>query len=247
MWMPIRRIFHAWIFLGTIMLAWIDTAAGQDAVTGPAGFVPLFNGKDFHGWEGNLEFFRIEAGAIVAGRLTDRIPRNEFLCTEREYDDFELRLQVKGSREHVNGGIQIRSQRIPDHHEVSGYQVDTGTIGTAFIRRMIDDKGAQQANIARSGVANIWGSLYDESRRNKFLAVGDQTKLPGLIKATDWNEFVVRCQGNRIQIWINEFQTVDYTESDQGIPLSGIIGLQIHSGPAVEISYRNLVIKELSD
>ena len=48
----------------------------------PERFTPLFNGTDFEGWEGNLEFFRIEERAVVAGRLTEPIPRNEFLCTK---------------------------------------------------------------------------------------------------------------------------------------------------------------------
>ena len=100
----------------------------------PEGFVPLFNGKDLTGWEGNPEFFRIEDGAIVAGRLDDSIPHNEFLCTTREYGDFELRLPVKGSEENINGGIQIRSQRVPDDTEVAGYQVDTGTNSTEYMR-----------------------------------------------------------------------------------------------------------------
>ena len=84
-------------------------------------FVSLFNGKDFSGWEGNLKMFRIDDGAIVGGNLKKRIPHNEFLCTEKEYGDFELRLKVKALGEGVNAGIQFRTRRIPDHHEVIGY------------------------------------------------------------------------------------------------------------------------------
>jgi len=213
----------------------------------PSGFVPLFNGVDFTGWEGNQEFFRIDESAIIAGRLTEAVPRNEFLCTEKTYGDFELRLQVKGSQVNVNGGIQIRSKRMPGHHEVSGYQVDTGTQPSAILRRMFTEEGADAAHVAKDGRANIWGSLYDESRRNRFLAVGDQVELAKVFKPDDWNDFIVRCEGNRIQIWVNGVQTVDYHEPDDTIASSGIIGLQIHGGPAVEISYRHIVIKELSE
>ena len=34
-----------------------------------AGFHSLFDGKSFGGWEGDLNTFRIEAGAIVGGTL----------------------------------------------------------------------------------------------------------------------------------------------------------------------------------
>ena len=211
----------------------------------PDGFTPLFNGADFNGWEGNRDLFRIEEGAFVAGRLSEPIPNNEFLCTDREYGDFELLLQVKGSEENVNGGIQIRSQRVPNDHEVRGYQVDTGTIPCAILRRMYDAEAATRANVGESGTANIWGSLYDESRRNRFLAVADQTQVSDAVRPTDWNNFVIRCEGPRIQVWVNDVQTVDYTEPDSDIPQRGIIGLQIHSGPPVEIAYRNMLIKPL--
>lgn len=218
----------------------------QTALSTVDGFTSLFSGTDFTGWEGNLEFFRIEDGAVIAGRLTERIPRNEFLCSTEEYGDFELRLQVKASQADVNGGIQIRSQRVPNHHEVSGYQVDTGLIGAKVLRNMVDEATAEAAHVQTEGSSTIWGSLYDESRRNRFLAIGDQATVPESVRPTEWNDFVIRCEGPRIQIWVNDVQTVDFTEADDSIPRTGIIGLQIHSGPAVEIGYRNIEIKDLS-
>ena len=55
----------------------------------PDGFAPLFNGKDFTGWEGPLDSFRIESGAIVGGQLENRIPHNQFLATKKSYNDFK--------------------------------------------------------------------------------------------------------------------------------------------------------------
>ena len=190
-----------------------------------ANFVPLFDGKTFDGWEGNLEIFRIEDGAIVGGTLEERIPHNEFLCTTKEFGDFELRLKAKLVGKGNNAGIQFRSQRMPNHHEVIGYQCD---MGTAF------------------EIQNIWGYLYDESRRNKFLAEGDSQKISKVFKTDDWNEFVIRCEGPSIQIWLNGLQTVDYTEKDDKIWRRGIIGLQIHGGDPAEASYKDIRIKELT-
>ena len=62
--------------------------------------------------KGNLDYFRIEEGAVVAGNLETKIPRNEFLCTVRRYRDFELTLKVKAVGEGANAGIQFRSERI---------------------------------------------------------------------------------------------------------------------------------------
>ena len=89
--------------------------------------VRIFDGKTFNGWEGNLKYFRIEQGAVVAGNLKTKIPNNEFLCTKKTYKNFILKLEVKlvgGPK--ANAGIQIRTKRIPNHHEVIGYQADMG-------------------------------------------------------------------------------------------------------------------------
>ena len=191
--------------------------SGMATETSPT---PLFDGKTFKGWEGNEKFFRIEKGAVVGGNLKSRIPRNEFLCTKRTYKNFVLTLEVKlrgGPR--ANAGIQIRTKRIPNHHEVIGYQADMGQ--------------------------GWWGSLYDESRRRRMLAKADAAVIKKVLKPDDWNKYVIRCEGPRIRLYLNGTLTVDYTEKDPKIPLEGIIGLQIHSGPPSEAWYREIRIQEL--
>jgi hypothetical protein len=201
------------------MVAAVVVTAAEEPVGKEEKGEPLFDGESFEGWEGNLDWFRIEDGAIVGGSLEKKIPRNEFLCTEKEYGDFELRLKFKVLGEGANAGVQIRSKRIPDHHEVSGYQADLGD--------------------------GWWGSLYDESRRNKILAKADPAVVDKALKHDDWNEYRIRCEGKRIQLWINGRQTVDYTEMDEGIAERGVIGLQIHGGPPSEAWYKEISIREL--
>ena len=91
--------------------------------------VALFDGKTFTGWEGDIEkTWKIEDGAIVGGSLDKVVPRNEFLRTKKTYTDFELKVTFKlvGDKEKANAGVQFRTQPIPNHHEVSGYQADVG-------------------------------------------------------------------------------------------------------------------------
>jgi hypothetical protein len=61
----------------------------------------------------------------------------------------------------------------------------------------------------------------------------------------DWNNLVIRCTGARVQLWVNDFATVDYTETDPQIARTGIIGLQIHGGAPAEVRYRRLRIRAL--
>jgi hypothetical protein len=182
---------------------------------------PLFDGKSFKGWEGDLTIFRIENGAIVGGSLKQKVARNEFLCTTNSYGDFELRLQVKLlGGDAANAGVQFRTRRIPNHHEVSGYQADMG-------------KG-------------WWGALYDESRRNKVLEGGDRAKIESLVKTDDWNDYTIRAEGKHIQLSLNGVKTVDYVEGDSGIEAAGLVCVQIHGGPPSEAWYRNVTITDLS-
>jgi hypothetical protein len=196
--------------------------AGMAAAQGPPSpnAKPLFNGKTLDGWEGDTKMFRVEDGAIVAGTLDSKIARNEFLCTTRTFGDFELRLKVKlVGGDQANAGIQFRTKRIPNNHEVIGYQADMGV--------------------------GWWGALYDESRRNKVLIGPDQAKMKAVIKPNDWNDYVIRAEGQRIQLWINGVQTVDYTETDPAVDSSGVIAVQIHSGPPSQALYRDITIVEL--
>lgn len=205
-----------------------DDGAANVAEDGAAKLLPgfswLFDGKTLDGWEGNLEYFRIEDGAIVAGNLKTDIPHNEFLCTKKTYADFELRLEAKLRGVGDNAGVQFRTKRLPNTTEVSGYQCD---VGTAWNR-------------------SVWACLYDESRRNKLLADAPPEKSAAWTKKGEWNELRIVAKGDKIELYLNGNLSVDYTEKDPAIERSGIIGLQIHSGPPTEALYRNIQIKDLS-
>jgi hypothetical protein len=204
-------------FLACILLA--GSVISSVAAAQP---VSLFDGKTFNGWEGDTKkTFRIQEGAIVGGTLNERIPRNEFLCSIRPYTNFVLRLKFKLIGEGANAGVQIRTKRISNPpNEVSGYQADMGD-------------------------PTWWGCLYDESRRNKVLAKSNMEEVNKVLKRNDWNDYVIRCEGKRIQLWINGLQTVDYTEPDDKIEQTGVIAVQIHSGPPSEAWYKDISIEEL--
>ena len=185
---------------------------------------PLFDGNTFKGWIGDTNHtWRIEEGALVGGSLSTNVPRNEFLCTERNYTNFLLRLKFKlnGKSGFINGGVQFRSQRAASPpNEMVGYQADIGE-------------------------PSYWGSLYDESRRNKTLVPAPMDQLQKVLNRDDWNLYEIRCEGRRIRLAINGVQTVDYTEADDSIPQFGLIGLQIHGGAVAEAAYKDITIQEL--
>jgi hypothetical protein len=206
-----------------LSLSWTAAIGWSQELQAEKGFVKLFDGKTLEGWEGNAEFFRVEDNAIVAGSLEKPIPNNEFLCTTRKYGDFELRLEVRLKGKGNNAGVQFRSVRVPNDHEVSGYQCD---VGVAWDRP-------------------VWGALYDESRRKRMLAEGPADSLRTWVKEGEWNELWIKAVGDRVQLFVNGHPTIDYVEQDAEIARDGIIGLQIHSGPPTEAWYRNITIREI--
>jgi hypothetical protein len=197
----------------------VTPVAADPAVKTPP-FSPLFDGKSFNGWEGNLQAFRIQDGAIVGGQMDKPVPRNEYLCTTKVYRNFELRLKFRLRGENVNAGVQFRSERVPGSNEMIGYQADMGQ--------------------------HYWGCLYDE-RRHKLLAGPIKEEQQKLIRRDDWNDYVIRAEGQHVQLWLNGQKTVDYTEPDATIPQEGVFGLQIHKGATSEAWYKDITIQVLPD
>ena len=182
--------------------------------------VSLFNRQSLAGWEGGTNVWRVREGVIVGGSLKGN-PRNEFLATVRTYTNFLLRLEYKlvGTEGFVNSGVQFRSVRMSNPaNEMNGYQADIG--------------------------AGYSGCLYDESRRNTFLARASQELIQRLEKTNDWNHYEVRAEGRHIRIRLNGELTVEYTELDATLPQWGLIGLQIHGGNKAEVSFREITIQE---
>lgn len=205
-------------YMTTSVLVPLTIVAAEEKKT-DATTTALFDGKTLEGWDGDTSVFRVEQESIIGGQLKDRIPHNFFLSSKEEYSDFELTLEFRLIGEGTNAGVQLRSKRIPDHHEMIGYQADLGQ--------------------------NYWGALYDESRRNRILAAPKKEDLDKVLKRDGWNKYRILCEGRHIQLWINDFKTVDYKEVDEAIEQKGLIALQIHGGPPGEAHYRNIRIRRI--
>ena len=143
-------------------------------------------------------------------------PHNSFLVTAKDYADFVLKASVRLSPNDGNSGIQIRSQVIPQG--MRGYQVDIGD--------------------------PWWGHLYVEgTQRGILVPVSDRKKRAELVRANDWNDFVIVCRNDHILSELNGEVTADLV--DYYGERTGRIGLQIHVGPPMKVEFRNVLIKVL--
>ncbi len=179
------------------------------------GWVLLFNGKNLDGWDGDPDLWSVRDG-LLAGSTENKPPAaNTFLIHRGEFSDFVLRAQVK-LRNH-NSGIQFRSRQEPGPGwVVAGYQADM----------------AQN---------NWWGSLYEEKGRG-VLMNGWKGKGETVVRADDWNDYEITALGDHITIRLNGLVTA---ELDDNRSRSGIIALQLHRGPPMEVYFRNLKLKRL--
>jgi len=183
------------------------------------GFVPLLGPKNLDGWEGDEKLWHAEGGALVG--KSPGIKHNDFLCTTKTYGDFVLRFQIRLRPDSGNSGVQFRSKRVPNSHEVAGYQADAG--------------------------GHWWGKLYDEARRRKVLAGPDAETIKKCLKRGQWNDYEIRAEGPHITLKINGTTTVDYTEREpaEKVARAGVIAVQIHSGGPQTVEFRKPRIKEL--
>lgn len=87
--------------------------------------------------------------------------------------------------------------------------------------------------------AGWWGKLYEESGRG-LLAKEDREKL---VKADDWNEYVVEAKGGHVRTWINGQPCVDL--DDPKLSKKGLIAFQIHSGGPMEVRFKDIKLEVL--
>ena len=59
------------------------------------GFRSLFDGRNLSGWSGDTSVFQVRDGAVVGGSLSKGLSRNEFLASDEDFSDFELRLKMR--------------------------------------------------------------------------------------------------------------------------------------------------------
>jgi hypothetical protein len=184
----------------------------------------LFDGKTLKGWKtvdpAHQKLWYVKDSVIMSGNGIDTIPENTYLYTEKEYGDFEFRCLFRLSGDSktgmINSGIQYRS--IVQGGKMIGYQADIGN--------------------------GYWGDIYDEHRRGKLMG-GDLNTLKHILKEDGWNSYIIRCIGNRHELYINGVKTCDYIEKDSKIPAKGVIAVQIHSGGAAKVEFRDLTINEI--
>jgi len=214
-----------------------------------AGEETLLNGTDLTGWDGNPKFWTVQDGAITGKTTAENpAPHNTFLIWEGgEPADFELTLKFKmtpgDDRNYTNSGIQFRSKvHDPEKWIVGGYQADF-EYGDSFSGILYEERG--RGILAKRG-QEVTLTQGDEPKKPKIEvtgATGDSAEIQAAIKKDDWNDYRIVAKGNRIQQYINGNLTVDVTDETAEGAKSGVIALQLHGGPPMQVQFKDIVLR----
>jgi len=223
-------------------------------------FAQLFDGNTLKGWNGDLDFWKVENGILV-GEITPEKPlkTNTFLVWKDKLTNFELKVEFRISQ-NGNSGINYRSELLDSiPFALRGYQADidgkhnyTGQNYEERKRTTLAYIG-EKALITSQEEPNKTGSLRANIKNNAWLSreivksLGDADNLRAKIKDNDWNKCHLIIKGNRLQHYINGILMSDVTDNDTiNRAMDGYLGFQLHVGPPMKVEYRNIMLKKLT-
>ena len=239
--MTSQRLFriHASLFCSLICLI---LATPQFLQAEDKGFQPIFDGKTLKNWDGDPRFWSVKDGAITGITTKDNPTQGNTFIIWRggEPGDFELKLQYKIIGH--NSGIQYRSFPVKgaDKWRIGGYQADMEA-GDKYSGILYGEKF--RGILALRGEKTVIG----KNHKPKVVgSVGDTDEIQKHIKKEDWNDYHIIARGNHFIHKINGITTVDVTDNDVDMRRDkGLIALQLHAGPPMEVQFRNIQLKEL--
>ena len=223
----------------------------------------LFNGENLTGWQVKCQdeekgkaFWSVDENksAISCNSIGSNDHGYVWLMHEKEYDDFELRLKFKVSRENSgNSGVQIRSR-----YDEEAVVDDNGKAG------WLD---GPQVDI---DPANPWrnGLIYDETRGVKRWInpslpnwkINKEAHAPKRVifyyenEETGWNDMTIICRGTRVKTIVNNVVVSDYdgagvlddkVHKKHDVGLNGHIALQLHKNSENKIWFKDVEIREI--
>jgi hypothetical protein len=194
----------------------------------PEGFTPLFNGKDLTGWTVTPGAKKELWGADKdKGILFVNGGGGGWLMTEKEYEDFVIRVDFK-IPEKGNSGVALRAPLEGDP-AYKGMEI-----------QILDDVW-HKANLKDLKPVQLTGSIYGVVPPSK-----DATKPVG-----EWNTIQITAKGPKITVELNGTTIVDANLEDHKdqakqhpglLRTKGHLGLQSHSE---RVEFRNVYVKPL--
>jgi hypothetical protein len=225
--------------LAAALVCVCGSCSGQAA---EEGFKPIFNGKDLKGWDGEPKIWSVKDGAILGNTAEVTLKTNTFLIwRDGTVDDFVLRFKYR--IKNGNSGVQYRSKEMTNIGPwvVGGYQADFEA-GKTYSGILYEERGPRQI-MAERGTKVV---VDENGKKNVVERLAPSAELQAKIKHEDWNDYEVTAQGYHFVHKINGNVTADVTDNDaKNRKDSGILALQVHTGPAMTVEFKDIQLKRL--
>jgi hypothetical protein len=180
-------------------------------------WVALFNGKDLSGWqEVGKEKWEVQEGVIRGRAITKEYG---YLQTAKPYKDFHLSMKFKCNGD-GNSGVFFHVGFKPGTADVSQglqFEIDC-TLGRHT------------------------GGVYGDGRE---WLVWPAPENEIVVRRDDWNEYLVKVEGNRYVARLNGVLMIDFTDPKPK-SFDGPIALQLHSGGRGDMMFKEIYIRDLS-
>lgn len=203
------------------------------------GFQHLLTGNRLNQWAGNPQYWSMKDG-VLTGVTNGSLKMNRFITWKGStIRNFDLRVKVKVS-EGGNSGLQYRGHLSPERglDVVTGYQCDVVANNPDYNGMLYEEKGRRILSHTGEKV------IVDETGQSWVVGKFPVKEFaPG-----EWHEYRVLVKGNYHQHWINGHPTANLLDFDEdGRSLEGVLAVQVHVGPAMEVQYKDMRIKQLPD
>ena len=228
----------------TLLLPMAFVAAGTILSAGDCE-KSLFDGKTLAGWDGDPKFWSVQDGAITGITTKDNPTKgNTFIIyKDEEFGDFELTMKYKiiGG----NSGIQYRSFKLPgknDGWRIGGYQADfesgdkySGICYGERFRGILSLRGDKTTLTVEKG-----------KLKKKVENFGDTKEIGKAVKKEQWNDYKIVAKGFNFTHYINGVKTTELIDNDEkNRRESGLIALQLHQGPPMNVQFKDIKVKPL--
>jgi type 1 glutamine amidotransferase len=225
------------------------------------GWTSLFNGKDLSGWsvhcptkDRQLEFWKVVNGAIECNSVDHEGHDYNWLISDQEFDDFQLRLRFQVFEKYDgNSGVQFRSR----------YDTSDQASGGGWLH-------GPQADIHPPTPLRA-GLIYDETwetRRwiypslpnakmvpEKAPESARQTRLSYADRDPDvWNQLEIISQGTQVKTFVNGRLVTDFDgtgilddadHQKHQVGLQGYLALQLHRNSQTIIRFKDIWIRKI--
>ena len=204
-------------------------------------FLPIFNGKDLHGWDAKPDCWEVRDGEIWCTGKAQK--KNWLIYREKQPSNFEIRLEFRW--DNVNTGVQVRSDDLGDW-QVCGYQIEVATREKMGLwhHSLLDGKHPKKKTRHLMATAGQHVSIATDGTKSV-----QQVEAPEKIKEHfndhEWNTLEVIAKGDTLIQKINGVTFSTITDSDAEMSRKkGWIAFQDH-GKGCIAAFRKIQLRIL--